>query len=774
MIAERIHSHQSNDSPVGFQRHIVWTSIALLSLLVLAPSLRAQEKTAAETAGPPKRVNVAVLGLENKTGDSELAHWRCATMLLSGSLKEVKAIRVLSDDAARYALRQVGLRAGDPIDPNRARLMGGHIEAQRVVWGSYSKQDNQWHVEIRVINVATGAVSAVLGATASDWFDIRDKLDEQILTELGMVPSAEEEKKMAERWTRSAEALDWSLKVQLSQDQGKPVTDLEMLSRKALAADPNCASAYCDLAATLATQGKFNLAEDAAHQALRLKPDSMQAHAVLGWVALNQNQFDRAETQFRQACQLDPDSTDCSMYLAAACVNLGKWEEAVALFEKAVSLDRTNAMAHGCLAHVWASRKRQDDALRELAEVRRYLPEGTHALDALSKIADTYAALGRPSEALEYNERILPLARELAVNPDTIRVIEKRIQYLKSTLTPTFIQASMPKRYTPEELDEILRDKLTDGERSFAANPFACTDSMRQWAKDLTRGMDKDLAKAKAIFDELAARFDTEGPLKSRTAREVFDAWKDPKVPLVCLDRAVLFVALARVVDVNACFVYVGKLPGGTVMSHACAAVFTGDRTLLVDPAFRWFGAPHRQYTILDDVETTAFLCFCNREGDPQEVAAYRAGLRLRPDSVLGRMSLVAGLIRASQLQEARRLFAEIPQPPSEDYEAAMYWSLAGEPAIAEQNWDRAKECLLKSISIWPGQSYAYFSLGRVYMQQHQLADARTAFRACLRNGPSERTAGIARAAIAQINEQIGVDSGSGSTAPEKARSPLQ
>jgi tetratricopeptide (TPR) repeat protein len=535
---------------------------------------------------------------------------------------------------------------------------------------------------------------------------------------------------------------------------------LETLSRKAIAADPNCAMAYGDLAATLATQGKLDLAEKAIQKALQLKPDSAPAHAILGWIRLNQTQFDRAETHLRQAHQRNPDDAQYLVYLAATCMNLGKWEEAIALLEKAVSVDPTNAQAHGSLAQACALRKRPEEALRELREARRYLTEGPDGMNALFNLANTYEALGRPAEALEYYERVLPPAKERRVNPDTIRRFERRIQYLKSTLTPTFIQDSMPKRYTEEELVGVLRDKLTDSERQWAANPFACEDAMKQWAEELTRGADEDLDKAKAIFDHLAARFDREGPVKSRTAREVFEAWKDPKVRLVCMDHAVLFIALARAVNVNAFLVSVTRLADGTARGHACAAVFAGDRALLVDSGFRWFGVPHKQYAILDDLQATAALCFVNRGLDnPTELAAYRAGSKLWPDWIAGRLTLVAGLIRAGQLQEARRLFAEIPQPQSEDYDAATYWSLAGEPAIAGENWDQAKECLLKSIAISPSQDYAYFGLGRLYLRRHQLADARTAFRTCLRNEPDEWVAGIARAAIAQINEEIGSSS---------------
>jgi tetratricopeptide (TPR) repeat protein len=764
MIPEPRSSEQPGSVRVRANGRIVCT---LVVILVSIASLYARETTAPEAAASPKRLVIAILGLENQTNNPGLAHCRYAAELLGNSLGRTEAVRTLSAGAVKYAFRQVGLRPGDAIDPNRARTMGGHIEAQRVIWGHYAKKAGLWQVGVRVMNVATGAISPEFSAEAGDWHDVRDKLNKQILTELGITPSPEEKKKMAERWTRSADALDWCFKVQLSQDQGNPVTDLEALSRKAIAADPNCAMAYANLAATLATQGKFDPAEQAAMKALQLKSDFAQARTILGWMYLTQHQYARAEAEFRQASQLDPGDAQYLVDQARVCLAQRKQDDATAVLEKAVSLDRTNAEAHACLANVYALLQQPGDALRELGEARRYLPEGVHGANALSGIAFAYERLGRRSEAIECHERTLDLARELGTNPDTVRLVEKRVQYLKSTLTPTFIEASPPKRYAEDGLDRILWDKLTDDERALVGNPFSCTDAMREWAKDLTRGANDDLDKANAIFEELSARLIPGGPTRSRTAQEVFAAWKDPKVHLACMDHAVLFVALARAAGVDAFLVSVSRLPDGTARGHACAAVFAADRALLVDSAFRWFGVPHKQYMILDDLQATAALCFVNQGLDnPTELAAYRAGSKLWPDWLAGRLTLIASLIRARQLPEARRLFAEIPPPQSQDYEAAVYWSLAGEPAL-EQDWDRAKECLLKSIAIWPGQSYAYFGLGRVYVRRHRLADARTAFRTCLRNEPQEWVAGMARGAIVRINEEIGVEAAPDTIQPE-------
>jgi tetratricopeptide (TPR) repeat protein len=768
MIMQRRASRPRTSQPRGICWHVAHVLLVLF-LPGIVSTLGAQEKTAGESAGPLKRLSVAVLWLEDRTTDPNLAHWRYAGSLLNGSLGKVKAIRILSKGAVDYAYRQAGLQAGDPIDPNTARRMGEKIEAQRVVWGSYVLKNNQWHVEVRVIHVATGDVSPALAAAANDWFRVRDELCEQLLRALRVTPTAEETSKMTKRWTSSLEALEWCCRTFLSQEQGSPVPEVEQLCRKALAADPNCAAAYRALAATLGTQGKLDLAEEALQRAIQLDPNNASAHATLGWLFHTQKQPDRAEAEFRRACQLDKDDADSLMWLAVACAEDGRRDEAAGLLEMAVSLDRTNALIHAHLANMYAARGQQEEARRELAEARHYLPDGIPAGNALVMIGDTYRSLGKWPEAIESYERTMTLAKGLGVNPKTIRQVEQRIQGVKSILTPTFLQAPMPRQYTEEALEEILRDELTESERWLAANPFSCTDAMRQWAKELTHGANTDLDKARALFGELSARPDTRGRLKSRTAREVFETWKNPDIRLVCLDRAVLFVALARAVDVNAFFVHVTRLPDGTVMNHACAAVFLEDRVLLVDPSQRWLGAPHQQYAILDDLKAAAFLCFNNREADPARLAAYRAGLKLWPDSLQGRVSLVDALHKAGQASEARQVFAEIPQPQSADWEAALYWTLAGETEAAERHWKPAEEHLLESISIWPGQSAAHFHLGRAYVFQHRLAEARTAFRTCLRNEPPEFVAGVARRAIALINEEIGVEAAPG-TAKSKRK----
>jgi hypothetical protein len=42
------------------------------------------------------------------------------------------------------------------------------------------------------------------------------------------------------------------------------------------------------------------------------------------------------------------------------------------------------------------------------------------------------------------------------------------------------------------------------------------------------------------------------------------------------------------------------------VVYHDCAAVFANGKALLVDPAYQWFGVPHREFVLLNDVQVIA------------------------------------------------------------------------------------------------------------------------------------------------------------------------
>ncbi|MBN1360196.1 MAG: tetratricopeptide repeat protein [Sedimentisphaerales bacterium] len=704
-----------------------------------------------------KRIAVAVLPFEDRTDDPNLAHWRhSADALLARQLRRVTRLRMLSEQADRYGVGQVGLHAGDPVDPNAARRIGEIIEAQRVIWGAYWRDHDQWRVEASVLNVATGHASRLGKTTGGDWLELADRLSECILTELGIVPSADERQKMAKRWIHSAEALEWYSRAYASQERAEPVLEQQRLMRRVLVDDPNCASALAGLASTLASEGKFSDAEDAVRRALQIDSELHTAYAVLGRLVMLQRQPAEAEKLIRQAWRLDPDCADYPTLLAQISMMQGKRDQAADFLEAAASLDRTNADVHASLALVYAIQGMSDQALEGIKEVERIKPEGVYALQPEQMLGQTCELLGRKSEAITHFERLVATAKTLKANPEMIDSFERKIERLKSDLTPTFINVPMLTSYTIESLSAALDDRLTDEEMRLAVNPLMCSVEMKAWTEELTEGADSDLDKAKALFDALSKRVGAVGLPAVRTAEEVFAAWSNPEVPLRCGDHAVLFVALARAAGLNAYYVYVSHDPHGRVIHHACAAVFADGRALLVDPSWPWFGAPHQKFEALDDLKTVAALCFARDQADT-EWARCRAGLKLWPDSLFGKLCLVNALRRNRQFRQAKALLGQIPEPEAQSWNSYFYHSQQAAFALMQGDLNRAYESIQQALSVYPDGDSRHM-LGTILLARGQLREAREEYRRTLRGRVDPDTAEAVRRRIAQINEQIGFE----------------
>ncbi len=747
---------------------LLWGTLPVF--FAFAPvTLPRQQPTVPDPTRHEKRLAVAVLRFEDRTGDPNLAHWRySASALLGDQFRRVRQVRLLSEQAVGYGFRRVGLSAGDRVDPNDARKIGEFIEAQRVISGAYSQSGDKWHVEVSVMNVPTGRVSRLHGVTGSDWFDLGSSLCEQILTEFDIAPSDEEKAQMAKRWTTSPEALDWYGKAYMSQAQSEPVPEQQRYLGRAVAADPNCARALAALAATLASEGKLGEAEDAVRKALQIDEDLASGHAVLAQLLLFQKRSEEATEQLLEACRLDPDDARCPAILAQISATEGKWDQAIALLEAAVSRDRIDANIHASLASMYASQGQRDQAMREIEEVEQLDCQGLDAVNVEQTVGSAYERLDEKPEAITHYERLVALARKLDVNPAALIMFEQKIEYLKTALTPTFLDVPMPERCTAKALDKTIRNRLGEEESSLAVNPLTWNDEMKSWAEELTKNDAGDLEKAKAIFDALAKRAGAQGLPSARTAQEVFAVWSNTEVPLRCGDHAVLFVALARAVDVNAFFVYVSKDPQGKLLHHGCAAVFEDGRALLVDPAWHWFGVPHSEFKVMDDLKTIALFCSMNAEPETQ-LACRRLGLKLCPDSLFGRLSLTGAVLDAKQFQETQDMLAEIPAPQTESWNTYCFHSLHGALALARGDLETSSENMQKALSIYPRGDTRYL-LGMVLEQQGQLRQAREEYRHALRSGLQPDTAEFVRRRIGQINDRVGFEAAERESPPVEAR----
>ena len=725
----------------------------------------------AEPSTPPGRLTVAVFWFTDKTGDPQMSHWRCSVPgLLSQQLAEAKAIRVLPTGAVDHAFRQLAVKKGSSLDGGQARKMGELIEAQRVVWGGYERQNERWQVHASVLNVAGGKASGELIVSSADWFELRDELAGQILAELGVRPSQTEQQKMAKQWRTSPDALESYSRARALQDDGKPFQEQEESLRKAVASDPLFTRAHAGLAATLVSQGKFAEAEQAVRRAVELEPDFADAHLILGIVSFFLKNPAEAERELRKAYNLDPEDGETLVRLSEFYAAQQEWDEAITFLNKAVALNATDARVHASLGLMYAHKRNRDQAMAQLKEADRLDPGGLAGVNAEQMICLAYAMLGEVPLAVEHHERFVTYARKLGGNPKLVGIFEEKARQLKATLTPTFIEALMPEVYTEQTLREALWERLTEDELSMAVDPLAGSAEMKRWAEQLTQHANGDMEKAKALFEGLTRRIESGDGRGHRTAKEVFAAWSDPDVSFICTEYANLFIALARAVNLKAFYVHVEKDYRGKAVPHDCVAVFAEGKALLVDATYRWVGVPHKEVVILDDVQAIAHHLVQLKDPD-RELSQRRLAVKLHPGFAWVQFALIRSLCKADQWEEAHRVFESALQLEPDGGEVYLWRGIF---ADHEGDLDAAADYMRKALGLNPESAFAHFGLGELLGRQGKLREAREEFRACLRHDPDANMAENARKMIAQINEQIGIEDSQSQTGEPQADSARQ
>jgi len=725
----------------------------------------------AEPSTPPGRLTVAVLWFADKTGEPELSHWRCAVpSLLSQQLAEAKAIRVLPTGAVDYAFRQLVLKKGSSLDAGQARKMGELIEAQRVVWGSYERQNNLWQVRAFVLNVAGGKASGEMIVTSADWFELRDELSGQILAELGIKPSESERQKMSQQWKTSPAALESYSRAIALQDDDKAFTEQEESFRKALAADPQFTKAHLALAATLGSQGRFEDGEQAVRRALELEPDCTDAHLIMGILSFFLKKPAEAERELRKAGSLNPDDSEPLIRLSELYATQQKWDEAISFLNEAQSLDPTNATVHASLALMHAHKRNREQAMAQLKEAERFDPGGLAGVNAEQMICQAYTILGEVPLAVEHHDRFVTYAKKVGGNPQLVGIFEERTRQLKATLTPTFIEARTPEVYTEQTLWEALRERLAEDELNMVVDPLAGSQEMKRWAEQLTQSANGDMEKAKVLFDGLTRRIESGDGRGHRTAKEAFAAWNDPDVSFICTEYANLFIALARAVKLKAFYVHVEKDYRDKPVPHDCVAVFVEGKALLVDATYRWFGVAHKEFVILDDLQAIAHHLVQLKDPD-RELAQRRLAVKLHPGFAWAQFALIRSLCEAEQWEEAHNVFESVLQIEPDGWEVSLWQGIFAEH---DGSLDAAADCLRKALALNPESAFAHFGLGNLLRRQGKLKEAREEFRACLRYTQDTNTADNARKMITQINEQIGIEDSLSQTSEPQADSRRQ
>ncbi|PWU08964.1 MAG: hypothetical protein C5B50_28620 [Verrucomicrobia bacterium] len=373
----------------------------------------------------------------------------------------------------------------------------------------------------------------------------------------------------------------------------------------------------------------------------------------------------------------------------------------------------------------------------EVEEVLRNIVRlDPHNSDALAQLGILYCYQGRYSEAVQ------ALTDSLQLNPHGPFAAQasQAFLYARVRLPPAYLTIEPPPVFTETQLKAMIHQKLSRKERLLAIIPFMRTPAMEKFARRIVLSATNDESRAHLLFEALITRTNNSAPplqrVRNRTAAQAFEAWQAQEPDLYCQDYSLLFVALARAVGLKAFVAYVDEEEDGALAIHGCAAVFLGEKAILVDPVYLRFGVHHPGFLVLNDLQMVGLFLSGYHDLEHAQIAC-----KLAPDLPMVQLGLLNELLQIGHLNEARATFRAFKQLCATKQRGRMASSLA----LLEARTADAVILLKEELTGEANEGAVHLLLAEAYAQQGNLDNARKACQETLDGLLSEDQVQVAR-----------------------------
>jgi TolB-like protein len=321
-----------------------WSNLTRRFGLATATTLALCAAPPAATAQAPARVTIAVLPLDNNSGDAAQNFFaEGMTDEIAVALTAVPGLGVVARSSA-FALKPA----------NRdAKTIGSALGARYLVQGAAAMADGRVHMSVRLVQASDGATlwSDDYDAALPGIFDVEEVIARKIAIAL-KVPANPVDALVHSRTDHLDAYLDFlRAKVAARPRGAKPLADAAVLLEQVLKRDPDFAAAAAMLAYGYALTPLFApslragmpeeerkivernipLSDALARHAVALDPRSAEAYVALGYADMVQRKMLAAEDAFRKALALNPNQADGLHGLSQLLAALGRIKESLAM-----------------------------------------------------------------------------------------------------------------------------------------------------------------------------------------------------------------------------------------------------------------------------------------------------------------------------------------------------------------------------------------------------------------------------------------------------------
>jgi TolB-like protein len=357
-------------------------------------------------AAPPRIESIAVLPLENLSGDPQQEYFADGlTDRLITDLGKVATLRVISRTSA---MRYKGVRKPLPEIANE-------LNVDAVIEGTVQRSGGRVRITAQLLD-ARNDRHLWAETFERDSEDVI-RLEKQMAVSIGhevtgrLTPA--QETRLARSTTSNPRAYDAYLRGRYlwNQRTEEPVTEAVGYFEQALREDPRFALAHSGLADCYSVSwwSKVDLprAENYARKALALEPELAEGHASLGIVKDYQRQFPEAERELKRALELNPNYVMAHHWWSLQLLSTVRPEEALAENDRARQLDPFSLPVNHLRVSILMGLKEFDRAAEQAETEAAIDPRSPVPHGSLARI---YWIQGRVPEALAEERKAAALA----------------------------------------------------------------------------------------------------------------------------------------------------------------------------------------------------------------------------------------------------------------------------------------------------------------------------------------------------------------------------
>jgi TolB-like protein/class 3 adenylate cyclase/Tfp pilus assembly protein PilF len=392
-------------------RHRVGTwrvaRVTALALLVLVAGYVAFRSAAPEAALVSGIRSLAVLPLDNLTGDPEQEYFADGmTEALITELSKIGVVRVIS---RRSVMRYK--RTDTPVSE-----IADALGVDGVIEGSVVRDGNRVRITAQLIHAGTALNlwAQSYDGTVEDVLLLHGSMARDIAREIQIALSPEAEARLASSGPVNPDTYEAYLKGMFYLNKADPEGKQKGLAylHEAVEKNPADALAYAGLALGYATLGHdfdpppdaWSMARAAAERAVKLDPDLAEAHQALADVKTYWEwDWDGAEREFRRANELNPNLAMNHYHYAWYLDLFGRDKEAIAEHERAKELDPLTPAMTAWLGQLYLKVGRYEDAIAEARESLDLVPDFPIGLLVLG---NAYLEKGMYAEAVAVHEEL--------------------------------------------------------------------------------------------------------------------------------------------------------------------------------------------------------------------------------------------------------------------------------------------------------------------------------------------------------------------------------